>query len=145
MRRVVITGLGAVSPVGTGVDAMWDALIAGTSGIGPITAFDVSAYPTRFAGCVDDWDPTPWIDAKEARRLSRFQQFAVAEVVDLCAEEHLGRLPRPGQSRVAVDELCERLRQPRGSFQVVQRGQQLVRREVAGRTENHERAWQIVG
>ena len=78
MRRVVITGLGAVSPVGTGVDAMWDALVAGTSGIGPITAFDVSAYPTRFAGCVDDWDPTPWIDAKEARRLSRFQQFAVA-------------------------------------------------------------------
>lgn len=78
MRRVAITGLGAVSPVGIGVDATWHALVAGTSGIGPITAFDASAYPTRFAGCVDDWDPTPWIDAKEARRLSRFQQFAVA-------------------------------------------------------------------
>lgn len=78
MRRVVITGLGAVSPVGVGVDATWGALVAGRSGIGPITAFDASAYPTRFAGCVDDWDPTPWIDAKEARRLSRFQQFAVA-------------------------------------------------------------------
>lgn len=78
MRRVVITGLGAVSPVGIGVEAMWDSLTAGRSGIAPITAFDASAYSTRFAGCVDGWDPTPWIDAKEARRLSRFQQFAVA-------------------------------------------------------------------
>jgi len=78
MRRVVITGLGAVSPVGIGVEAIWDSLTAGRSGIAPITAFDASAYSTRFAGCVDGWDPTPWIDAKEARRLSRFQQFAVA-------------------------------------------------------------------
>lgn len=78
MRRVVVTGIGAVSPVGIGADAVWDSISAGRSGIGPITAFDVSAYSVRFAGCVDDWDPTPWIDAKEARRLSRFQQFAVA-------------------------------------------------------------------
>jgi len=78
MRRVVITGIGAVSPVGVGAPAIWDAITAGRSGIAPITAFDVSAYTTRFAGYVNDWDPTPWIDAKEARRLARFQQFAVA-------------------------------------------------------------------
>lgn len=78
MRRVVITGLGAVSPVGVGVEPTWDAIVAGRSGIAPITAFDASAYSTRIAGCVDGWDPTPWVDAKETRRLSRFQQFAVA-------------------------------------------------------------------
>ncbi|MRS13010.1 MAG: beta-ketoacyl-[acyl-carrier-protein] synthase II [Actinobacteria bacterium] len=78
MRRVVITGLGAVSPVGVGVPAIWESVTAGRSGIGPVTLFDASEYPTRFAGCVDDWDPTPWIDVKEARRMARFQQFAVA-------------------------------------------------------------------
>jgi 3-oxoacyl-[acyl-carrier-protein] synthase II len=78
MRRVAITGLGVVSPVGIGVEAVWSAITGGTSGIGLITAFDTSEYPARFAGCVDDWDPTPWLDPREARRLSRFQQFAVA-------------------------------------------------------------------
>jgi len=78
MRRVVITGLGAVSPVGIGADAVFASVTEGRSGIAPITSFDASAYPTRFAGVIDDWDPTPWIEAKEARRLARFQQFAVA-------------------------------------------------------------------
>lgn len=78
MRRVVITGLGAVSPVGVSVPAIWDAISSGRSGIGEVTLFDASAYSTRFGGCVDDWDPTVWIDAKEARRMARFQQFAVA-------------------------------------------------------------------
>ncbi|MDO8848329.1 MAG: beta-ketoacyl-ACP synthase II [Coriobacteriia bacterium] len=81
MRRVVVTGLGVVSPVGVGVSATWESIIAGRSGIGPITAFDVSAYPTRFAGYIDGWDPTPWIDVKEARRMARFQQFAVASAL----------------------------------------------------------------
>jgi len=70
--------MGAVSPVGLGVPAVWDSITAGRSGIGEVTLFDASAYPTRFGGCVDDWDPLPWIDAKEARRMARFQQFAVA-------------------------------------------------------------------
>ncbi|MGB4442177.1 MAG: beta-ketoacyl-ACP synthase II [Coriobacteriia bacterium] len=78
MRRVVVTGMGAVSPVGIGVPEVWDAITSGRSGIGEITLFDASAYSTRFGGCVDDWDPLPWIDAKEARRMARFQQFAVA-------------------------------------------------------------------
>jgi 3-oxoacyl-[acyl-carrier-protein] synthase II len=70
--------MGAVSPVGIGVPEVWDAITSGRSGIGEITLFDASAYSTRFGGCVDDWDPLPWIDAKEARRMARFQQFAVA-------------------------------------------------------------------
>lgn len=78
MRRVVVTGIGAVSPVGIGKERIWESISAGRSGVGEITAFDVSAYSTRFAAYVNDWDPTPWIEAKEARRLSRFQQFAVA-------------------------------------------------------------------
>ncbi len=78
MRRVVVTGLGAVSPLGIGVERTWDGIINGRSGVGPITGFDVSAYSVRIAACVDDWDPSPWLDSKEARRLARFQQFAVA-------------------------------------------------------------------
>jgi 3-oxoacyl-[acyl-carrier-protein] synthase II len=78
MRRVVVTGLGVVSPVGIGADAVCEAVNAGRSGVAPITAFDASAHTTRFAAMIDAWDPTPWIEPKEARRLSRFQQFAVA-------------------------------------------------------------------
>ncbi|MDZ4167320.1 MAG: beta-ketoacyl-ACP synthase II [Coriobacteriia bacterium] len=78
MRRVVITGLGVVSPVGIGADAVCASVNAGRSGVAPITAFDASAYSTRFAAMIDDWDPTPWIEPKEARRLARFQQFAIA-------------------------------------------------------------------
>ncbi len=77
MRRVVVTGIGAVSALGVGANANWEAAIAGRSGVGPITAFDVSAYSTRFGAYLNDWDPTPWLDTKEARRMARFQQFAV--------------------------------------------------------------------
>jgi len=78
MRRVVVTGMGVVSPVGIGTAAVWDSVVAGRSGVTAVTAFDVTAYPTRFAATLPDWDPSPWIEAKEARRMSRFQQFALA-------------------------------------------------------------------
>jgi 3-oxoacyl-[acyl-carrier-protein] synthase II len=77
-RRVVITGLGLVSPVGIGVEESWSALVAGKSGIGPITLFDASSYPTRIAGEVKNFDPTRFMDRKEARRNDRFIQFALA-------------------------------------------------------------------
>jgi len=77
MRRVAITGMGAVTCTGVGIDAMWDSLASGRSGIGPIEHFDASDYPTRFAGYVSDFDPSGVIDSKEARRMSRFQQFAM--------------------------------------------------------------------
>src|SRR6516225_10072268 len=77
-RRVVVTGLGLVSPVGIGVEASWSALVAGRSGIGPITLFDASTFPTRIAGEVKNFDPTQFMDRKEARRNDRFIQFALA-------------------------------------------------------------------
>ncbi|HET9552058.1 MAG TPA: beta-ketoacyl-ACP synthase II [Anaeromyxobacteraceae bacterium] len=77
-RRVVVTGLGLVSPVGIGVEASWQALVAGKSGIGPITHFDASTFPTRIAGEVKGFEPGDFMDRKEARRNDRFIQFAMA-------------------------------------------------------------------
>ncbi|MDP2182600.1 MAG: beta-ketoacyl-ACP synthase II [Actinomycetota bacterium] len=89
MRRVAVTGLGAVSPLGVGVAATWEGIAAGRSGIGPVTEFDVSEYATQFAGTVDGWDPTVFIDAKESRRMSRFQQFAVKAADEAVADAGL--------------------------------------------------------
>lgn len=77
-RRVVVTGLGAVTPIGTGKDAFWEALKSGKNGIGPITRFDASAFDARFAGEVKDFDPNLYLDKKEARRLVKFIQYAIA-------------------------------------------------------------------
>jgi 3-oxoacyl-[acyl-carrier-protein] synthase II len=77
-HRVVLTGVGVISPVGTGKEAFWDALTSGRSGIGPITRFDTSAFATRFAGEVDDFEPSAYLDHKEIRRMDRFCHFAVA-------------------------------------------------------------------
>ena len=77
-RRVVVTGVGLVSPVGIGVEPSWQALVAGRSGIGPITLFDASTFPTRIAGEVKGFEPGDFMDRKEARRNDRFIQFALA-------------------------------------------------------------------
>ncbi|MBI4509091.1 MAG: beta-ketoacyl-ACP synthase II [Deltaproteobacteria bacterium] len=77
MRRVVITGIGLVTPIGIGVDENWQSLLTGRSGIGPITQFDCSQMATRFAGEVKDFDPTRWIDKREVKTIDRFLQFAV--------------------------------------------------------------------
>ncbi|MFA6001755.1 MAG: beta-ketoacyl-ACP synthase II [Thermoleophilia bacterium] len=77
-RRVVVTGIGVVSPVGTGVEEYWSALMAGKSGMGPITQFDTTDFRVRFAAEVKDFDPTAYVDKKSARRMDRFAQFSVA-------------------------------------------------------------------
>ena len=76
-RRVVITGVGAVSCVGHDVNSMWDALVNGKCGLDKITRFDVSAYRTQIAGEVKDFDPTKYMSEKEARRMDRYTQFAM--------------------------------------------------------------------
>ena len=77
-RKVVVTGMGAITPLGLNVQDTWQALIEGRSGIGRITQFDASAYPTQIAGEVKGFDPGEHMDAREARRMARFSQFAVA-------------------------------------------------------------------
>ncbi|MFC7442417.1 beta-ketoacyl-ACP synthase II [Laceyella putida] len=76
-KRVVITGLGIISPLGNDVNTFWNRLIAGESGVGNITHFDATDYAVRIAAEVKDFDPLNYIDKKEARRMDRFVQFAV--------------------------------------------------------------------
>jgi 3-oxoacyl-[acyl-carrier-protein] synthase II len=77
-RRVVITGLGALTPLGTDVESSWENLVAGRSGAGPITQFDASEFAVHFACEVDGFDPTVYIDRKQARRMDRFAHLIVA-------------------------------------------------------------------
>jgi len=77
-RRVVVTGLGIVSPLGSTIASAWDAVLRGESGIGPITRFDVSAFPARFGGQVRDFDVAQYIPPKEARRMDEFMHYGVA-------------------------------------------------------------------
>ncbi|WP_440222753.1 beta-ketoacyl-ACP synthase II [Dokdonella sp. MW10] len=77
-RRVVVTGLGIVSPVGNDLETAWDAIRNGRSGIGPITNFDVSAFPTRIAGEVRDFDAAAWIPPKDVKKMDNFIHYGVA-------------------------------------------------------------------
>ncbi|HEY9546552.1 MAG TPA: beta-ketoacyl-ACP synthase II [Solimonas sp.] len=77
-RRVVVTGLGIVSPVGNDVATAWSNILAGRSGIGPITYFDVSAYTTRFGGMIRDFDAKQWLSVKDVKRTDPFIHYGVA-------------------------------------------------------------------
>lgn len=77
-KRVVVTGLAALTPLGNDIDSSWNNLLAGKSGIGPITHFDASDYTSRIAGEVKGFDPEKYMPMKQARRMDRFVQFAVA-------------------------------------------------------------------
>lgn len=79
-RKVVVTGIGPVTPVGTGVDDFWTGLTSGRNGIRRIERFDTSDLPVTLAAEVPDFDPTAWLNPKEARRTDRFTQFAIASV-----------------------------------------------------------------
>ena len=77
LKRVVVTGIGALTPIGNNLNDYWNALINGVSGAAPITLFDASKFKTRFACEVKNFDPTEFLDKKEARKLDRFAQFAL--------------------------------------------------------------------
>ena len=77
-RRVVVTGVGLVSPVGIGTEATWQAVLQGKNGIGPITAFDATDFACRIAGEVKGFDPYRYIEKKEVKKMGRFIQFAIA-------------------------------------------------------------------
>jgi 3-oxoacyl-[acyl-carrier-protein] synthase II len=88
-RRVVITGLGAITPVGNDVGSTWDALISGRSGIGRISRFDPAPYETQIAGEIKDFDPLKAMDRKDARRTDRFTQLAVGSAAQAISDAKL--------------------------------------------------------
>ncbi|HEY3555067.1 MAG TPA: beta-ketoacyl-ACP synthase II, partial [Casimicrobiaceae bacterium] len=88
-RRIVVTGLGIVSPVGIGVDEAWRTILAGRSGIGPITRFDASAFTTRIAGQVKQFDVSKWLSAKEARRYDTFIHYGLVASMEAVADARL--------------------------------------------------------
>ena len=88
-RRVVITGLGVVCPVGHGKESVWEALVAGRSGVTRITRFDASRMTSQVAGEVKDFDPTHWMDRRVSKRLDRFSQVGMAAAVDAVADSGL--------------------------------------------------------
>ncbi len=81
-RRVVVTGLGIVSPLGIGVEANWQGISSGRNGIGTITQFDASGFPSTIAGEVRDFDPTQFLSEKETRRMDRFMQLGMAAGIE---------------------------------------------------------------
>ncbi len=88
-RRVVVTGMGCISPVGNTVNDTWSALLAGKSGTGPITLFDASAHKTKFAAEVKGFDAVALFGTREARKMDRFTQFAVAATLEAMAQANL--------------------------------------------------------
>ena len=102
MRRVVVTGMGIVSPIGNSVEAFAAALKAGTSGISKITSFDTTDFDVKIAGEVKDFDPGLWMDKKEARKMARFSQFAVAAADQ--ALEQAGLIVKNGESKHIASE-----------------------------------------
>jgi 3-oxoacyl-[acyl-carrier-protein] synthase II len=88
-RRVVVTGLGAVTPLGNNVPEFWRRVVAGESGVGPITVFDASLFTTRFAAEVKDFDADELVGKKESRRLDRFSQYAMVAADEAIADAQL--------------------------------------------------------
>ncbi len=96
MNRVVITGMGVISPLGLSTQETWQGLIEGRSGVAEITMFDTSTFTTKFAAEVKGFDPTNYIDRKEARRMDRFCQFAVAAAMQAVEASGLKIGPETG-------------------------------------------------
>ena len=99
--RVVVTGMGAVSPYGPGVELMWEQLLAGESAIKPIENFDISGFSCTIGGEIRDFDPRDFIDRKSARRMARFTQFAVAAAREAIEDAQLD-LDALDRSRIGV-------------------------------------------
>ena len=104
-RRVVITGLGLVTPVGIGVEASWEGLCAGRSGIDEITRFDASGFATRIAAEVKDFHPQDFLPKKEARRTSLFIAYAIA-ATRMAMDSSGLKIDKSNEERVGVVTGC---------------------------------------
>ncbi len=100
--RALITGMGAVTPLGTGVENFWDAALHGKSGVREIDLFDTSPYPSRIAGQCWDFDPVDFIGKKEARRMDRYAQFGVAAGLQAAEDAGISETIRSAPERVAI-------------------------------------------
>jgi 3-oxoacyl-[acyl-carrier-protein] synthase II len=100
-RRVVVTGLGIISPVGNSVETAWSAVVDGRSGIGPITHFDVSQFTTRFAGSIRDFDASTYMSAKEVRKTDPFIHYGIAACVQGLTDSGL-EVTEQNASRIGV-------------------------------------------
>jgi len=101
MKKVVITGMGVISPVGNDIETFWSAIKAGQSGLGPITRFDAAAYDSRVAAEVKNFDPNLYMDRKDSRKMALFTQFAVASAVQAWKQAGLDA-DAPDPERVGV-------------------------------------------
>ena len=101
-RRVVVTGLGIVSPVGNTVEEAWQNILAGRSGIAPITKFDTTSFPVQFAGEVKNFDVTSYISAKDARRMDDFIHFGLAAGIQAVRDAGLDKEGAADPERVGV-------------------------------------------
>ena len=114
-RRVVVTGIGLVSPVGIGTEATWSSVLAGQAGLAPITLFDPSRHTVRFAGEVKGFDPVQWLDRKEIKKCGRFIQFAIAATSMAMAQSGL-QVNAANATRVGVT-----IGSGIGGFEVIER------------------------
>ncbi len=102
MKRVVITGLGPITPIGIGKDAVWESIVSCRSGIGPVTRFDASLFNARTAGEISDWDPAEYFPSQRLKRLDRYAQFSVASVKLALDDSGLVFSPEKPHDRVGV-------------------------------------------
>ena len=119
-RRVVVTGVGLVTPLGIGTEASWEAIRAGESGIGPITQFDASAFSCRIAGEVKGFDPAAYIEKKDIKKMGRFIQFAIA--ASECAMQHSGLKVSPEDAEQVGVYIGSGI----GGFEVIEREHQTL-------------------
>src|SRR5687768_13753464 len=101
-RRVVVTGLGCITPVGNDVATTWQSLLAGQSGAGPISKFDPAKFPVRFACEVKNFDPLTYMDRKESRRADPYTQYAVAAATQAMTDAGLAKNSEADPFRVGV-------------------------------------------
>src|SRR5688572_16006509 len=100
MRRVVITGIGLVTPIGNDLDSTWSALLAGKSGAAPITLFDTTNFATKFGCEVKNWDGSKFFDKRELKHIDRFLQFGVAASMMAVEDAGLaGKVPAGQEDR----------------------------------------------
>jgi len=100
-RRVVITGLGVVSPIGNDLETFWKALLEGRSGVKRLACFDPTHFTSKIAAEVKDFDPSPFLSAKEIKRMDRFVQFAVVAAKKAMADSKID-MTKEDPSRIGV-------------------------------------------